>query len=331
MADNENIYSMAEKIIQDRRFEAVQKSKLRKAEIESKIPEISELNRYLSGISLRLMAIFSSGDNVEEKIEKEKKSSIQAKEMIEQQLVMHGYPKDYLEIPYVCSLCSDTGTYNGKRCECFINTVNNLFINNLNKNAQVNLSSFDTFRLSYYEKYQDAMRGVYNYCVRYAENFNPRTSKSILMYGKTGLGKTHLSLAIANEVIAKGYSVVYDSAMNFLRQIENEHFGRDSSGKDTLEIILSADLLIMDDLGAEYDSKFYVSAMYNIINTRINRSLPVIISTNLTTEQIEAKYEARITSRIFAEYDSLKFVGNDIRFIKKKNNMKSDSMHDDNL
>lgn len=331
MTDNKQIYSAAEEIVLDRRMKAQYTSAVRKAEVEAKIPEIAELNRYLSGISMRLMAIFSSGENPEAGIEKEKKDNAAAQIMIEQQLVMHGYPKDYLEMPYTCKLCGDTGTYNGKRCECFKNIVKNLFVNQLNKKAQVNLSSFDTFRLAYYDKYQDAMRGVYNYCVKYAENFNPASSGSILMYGKTGLGKTHLSLAIANEAIAKGYSVVYDSAVNFFRQIENEHFGRDTSGKDTLELILSADLLIMDDLGAEYDSKFYVSTLYNIVNTRINRSLPVIISTNLSTEQIEAKYDARITSRIFAEYDSLKFVGNDIRHIKKQNNMKFDSMHDGNI
>ncbi len=48
------------------------------------------------------------------------------------------------------------------------------------------------------------------------------------MTGGTGLGKTHLSLAIANEAIQKGYGVVYSSVGNLVTKLENEHFGRES-------------------------------------------------------------------------------------------------------
>ena len=138
------------------------------------------------------------------------------------------------------------------------------------------------------------------------------------MFGKTGLGKTHLSLSIANEVLKKGYNVLYDSAMNYLNQIEKEHFGRDISGKDTLSVLLTADLLILDDFGTEFEKSFYVSVIYNIINTRLNRGLPTIISTNLYHEEILEKYGERIFSRLFTVYKSMEFVGTDIRLIKRK-------------
>ncbi len=61
------------------------------------------------------------------------------------------------------------------------------------------------------------------------------------MYGETGLGKTHLSLAIANEVIKKGFSVVYDSAQNLFTRLEKERFGREGGNtEDTVH----RDLLI---------------------------------------------------------------------------------------
>ncbi|HBN11358.1 MAG TPA: DNA replication protein DnaC, partial [Ruminococcus sp.] len=100
---------------------------------------------------------------------------------------------------------------------------------------------------------------------------------------------------------------------------ENEHFGRDLSGKDTLELILSSDLLIIDDLGAEYDTRFSAATIYNIIDTRLNRSLPVIITTNLTHIEIEERYDARIISRLGCLYDYLKFTGKDVRYLKKNN------------
>ena len=137
------------------------------------------------------------------------------------------------------------------------------------------------------------------------------------MLGKTGLGKTHLSLAITKEVIIKGYSAAYDSIVNFLREIEKEHFGR--SDKDTLSLLLDVDLLVLDDLGSEFDSAFYSSTVYNIINSRLNKGLPTVISTNLSPQEMQKKYDDRIISRLFAMYDYLKFSGSDIRQQKKIN------------
>ena len=136
------------------------------------------------------------------------------------------------------------------------------------------------------------------------------------MYGKTGLGKTHLSLAIAAEVSKKGYKVIYGSAQNLLRKVEKEHF---SGGDDeTINSLLECDLLVLDDLGTEFESKFNASQVYNIINTRLNFSLPTIISTNLTMSELEGRYEQRVVSRLIGEYDVLMFIGNDVRQLKKK-------------
>lgn len=141
----------------------------------------------------------------------------------------------------------------------------------------------------------------------------------MLFYGRTGLGKTHLSLAIAHDVLGKGYEVIYDSIINLLEQVEREHFGRAQvDGIDTMAILQSVDLLILDDLGAEFQSPFYVSAIYNIINTRLNRGLPTIISTNLEFIDIKKRYEERIVSRLFAVYETMHFIGSDIRLMKKK-------------
>jgi DNA replication protein DnaC len=120
-------------------------------------------------------------------------------------------------------------------------------------------------------------------------------------------------------VLGNGYEVVYDSIINLLQQVEREHFGRDKSEVDTLYLLLHVDLLILDDLGTEFDSPFYVSTVYNIINTRINRGLPTIINTNLDLLSIRRRYEERIVSRLFAVYECMHFEGADIRLLKKKN------------
>ena len=108
------------------------------------------------------------------------------------------------------------------------------------------------------------------------------------------------------------------SIINLLDQVEKEHFGREKSDMDTLGLLLKVDLLILDDLGTEFNTSFNLSAIYNIINTRLNRGLPTIISTNLELMDLRNRYEERIMSRLFAVYETMHFIGSDIRLLKKK-------------
>ena len=80
--------------------------------------------------------------------------------------------------------------------------------------------------------------------------------------------------------------------------------------------VLNADLLILDDLGAEFSTSFTVSMVYNIINTRILKGLPTIISTNLWYDEISDKYGNRVYSRIIGNYTPLEFAGRDVRQLK---------------
>ena len=160
------------------------------------------------------------------------------------------------------------------------------------------------------------MARVLRYCQQYAEGFRP-DSPGIFMFGATGLGKTHLSLAIAGVVAAKGYSVAYGSVQDLLRRIENEHFGR-AEDAGTLDTLLSADLLILDDLGTEFDSPFSRSTIYNILNNRISASKPLILSTNLLPEEIEGKYTPRIVSRLFTQLVQMRFIGRDVRQLRRQ-------------
>ena len=106
-----------------------------------------------------------------------------------------------------------------------------------------------------------------------------------------------------------------------MSNIEKEHFDRAAnSGSDTLKILINADLLILDDLGSEFQTNFNESALYNILNSRINRGLPTIISSNLSGKDLQQKYNDRIVSRLLSVYKLLLFVGQDIRQLKRLQN-----------
>ncbi len=316
---NNGIFEKAQSMMKDRRQRAINENERRIQEINEKIPQIREVNAQIFNTGKDLIKLMTSKDKsqLDAKIEQLRRYNIGAQAMSRQILSANGYPQDYLDVHYCCDKCHDTGYIGGEFCDCFRKLCGSLSASELNKTSQIQLSSFDTFSLSYY-KGDDyfTMERILNFARNYAENFSP-DSESILMFGKTGLGKTHLSLAIANTVLSKGYSVIYDSIINILRKIEREHFSREHSA-EMINLVMDTELLILDDLGTEYETAFYASTIYNIINTRLNSGKPTIISTNLDYASIRRRYDERVVSRITAVYTCMEFKGEDVRYQKKR-------------
>ncbi len=319
MSINNNIYKEASDIITQRRIDAELYLEERQRIAESKCPEIAMINAQLAQTGIKLFESLSNGEDIKAQIAKLEAENLEAQKMLKKALIANGFREDHLEIKHTCEKCNDTGYFENKRCDCFFELVSQLSAKHLNSTSMLKLCSFDTFDLDYYKGLKtpdgtdvfERMKSVFEYCKNYAENFSP-DSCGIFMLGQTGLGKTHLSLAIAEKVISKGYSVAYDSIINFLMQVERDHFRR--SDTDTLPMLLEVDLLILDDLGSEYENNsFYASTIYNIINTRLNNGLPTIISTNLSPAQLQKRYDDRIISRLFSMFDYLRFFGEDIR------------------
>ena len=112
----------------------------------------------------------------------------------------------------------------------------------------------------------------------------------------------------------------YGTAQTFALSLERERFTRtEESGDDTLDLLNDCDLLIIDDLGMEISSSYIMSAIYNVIDTRIMLKKPTIISTNLSMLELEKRYTERFVSRVIGFYDRLPFRGKDIRMQKKLN------------
>ncbi len=320
---NETV-TKAKAILKKRKDKAEHNALIRKVEATAKIPELGECDEILSSAGLSVAKAIGMGADIEEHIKQISEINLSVQAKVRKLLKENGYPEDYLEIRYSCPKCNDTGFEGIYFCECYKNLLKEIALNKL---ASVSTSAgctFDNFDLNYYPLPVDPNLGIsprnrmtalLEYCKCYAEDFDTE-SESLYMHGATGLGKTHLSLAIANEVTKKGFQVVYDTAQNIFSSLEKEKFSYNNSYERENEI-LGCDLLIIDDLGSEFITNFTTAALYNIINTRINRSKPVIISTNLTEEELEAKYTQRVTSRIIGNYASLLFVGRDIRQLKR--------------
>lgn len=326
---NQAHFERAIQMVSQRRQRAIQENQDRLEEVSQRIPEVRELNRQLSKTCLQLLQLLTEGQDISSRLHDMQNQNLEAQSLVRQNLQKYGYPADYLEIHYTCEKCHDTGYLGGHFCTCLEDLCAKIAAEELNQSVRFSEQNFLNFSLDYYKNLKTengkscyrAMEAVFLFTKEYAKNFTT-ASPSLLLFGKTGLGKTHLSLSIAHEVLQKGYSVLYDSAVNFLRQVEKEHFGRGDYDGDTLDSLLGCDLLILDDLGTEFRSSFYQSVIYNIINTRQNRKKPTIISTNLDDNEISRIYDERVTSRMYATYIVLRFVGTDVRLLQKQEAMR---------
>ena len=324
MGYSSEIYSQSASILADRRKNAIELREKHRDEVREKSPEYIRIEKEMAETGLAVTKVMLSGGDVAPQMQKLRETNIALKMERSELLRLMGLPSDYLDYKFMCKECEDTGFVDGKICQCHLDLLKKLTFDKINEATPLSESTFKRFDVSYYPMETDEsgismrskMRIILQFCMDYSQSFNLH-SKSIFMCGETGLGKTHLGLAIANKVIANGFSVEYGSAQNIFGTLEKEYFSRKEDEKGRYEnLILNTDLLIIDDLGAEFSTAFTVASLYNIVNTRLLADKPVIISTNISSEEMESKYTRRITSRIFGNYELLGFVGRDIRQLK---------------
>lgn len=321
MAYSKETYKKAEQELAQRRSRALAERENHHRIAVETVPEILEAEEKMSLAGLAtIKAVGMGAADAKEYIQKLSEINLEAQAQRRLLLKSNGFPEDWLDVHYTCKKCEDKGFVSGIMCGCFKELLKSIEYEKLCSKLPVGNCRFDNFKLDYYPdgagtSPKKRMESVLNYCKAYADDFS-RRSPSLLLYGKTGLGKTHLSLAIAGKAVEEGYGVIYSSAQNLFNKLEKDKFGK--ADANTEEAILDCDLLIIDDLGAEFTTQFTVSALYNIVNSRELEGKPTIISTNLMPEQLTKAYGERIASRILSNYVMLYFDGSDIRQIKTR-------------
>ena len=289
-------------------------------------PRLREIDEQLRRTASRVLAAaLRQGRDPLPEIQRLKEENLSLQAERNTLLAELGLTEGDLENTPLCPLCGDTGYRGGELCRCLKAYYVEEQRKELSKLLDLGGQSFDTFDTDWYDSQRalgktksarEHMEWVYDTCVEYAHNFGKRPA-NLLLFGRPGLGKTHLSAAIAREVSGKGYSVVYDTAGHVFERFEAQKFGRDEADRD-VERVLNCDLLILDDLGTEMTTAFVQSALYQIINSRLLEKRSTIVSTNLMPEALAQRYSPQIASRIEGEYQLLPFVGEDIRTLKKK-------------
>lgn len=321
MSYKRSVYIKAKDILSQRKATAEKEAEMRHSAAVAICPELAQVEREMASHGADVVKAVGMGANLDEYIKNLATANLRAQAKRKELLKNAGFPEDYLDVKYTCEICKDTGYNKEFYCQCYRKLIRDVARQELGANSPLKKCTFDSFRLDRYPDVVDSVIGInqrehmknnFEYCKDYAKNFTT-DSPGLFMYGKTGLGKTHLSLAIANEVIDKGYDVYYGSIQSIMDKLESEHFGRLPREDSIKEDVLNCDLLIIDDLGTEFTTQYTTAELYNIINSRILSSLPTIISTNLDLTEIAQTYSQRVASRIIGNSDAMYFCGKDIR------------------
>lgn len=322
MGYNKENYIRIRQAYADKNLRAKEAAEQRASELHALYPELLKIDRVLKETGLNILRESMKGrEGLDERIAKLRESNRELQALRAQYLQSIGYPADYTSVKYECQVCKDTGFVGTKLCECMRRDLILAGYESSGIGKLIRTQSFETFRLEYYSRSPEERRNmerVLGICKGYAERFEAGKGDNLLFCGTTGLGKTHLSTSVAKVVIERGFDVVYDTAQNLLSDFEYERFGKsygDNAEPRTVKYF-DCDLLIIDDLGTEMTNQFTVSCLYNVINTRINQSKAMLISTNLTQNEIRDRYSDRITSRLFGDFMALRFTGKDIRLQK---------------
>ena len=295
------------------------------AQAYAQVPRLREIDMLLRrSMAVAAQAVFAEGGDIQSTMAEVKNANL-ALQHERKELIAANFPNGQLEETPVCKTCGGSGYLGSNMCTCLQALCREEQKKELNQ-LTTGREHFGAFRLDYYPEQVDRTYGAsprmimernLQYCMRYAESFTDGIG-NLLFVGGTGLGKTFLSACIANAVADKGFSVAYESAPQLFAKLEKNRFNPDDQSRLDAANFENCDLLIIDDLGTEMPGNFVTAALYSLLNERLLNNKCMLISTNLTAEEIAKRYSPQIASRMQGSFKGLTFVGEDIRIKKAR-------------
>lgn len=333
------IYNQIQKEYDLKRQRAIDIANSKKQQLYKDHPTLEELEHRKNLLAVKFTKKMLLADNISRQIEEENiKIELEKidykiiKELKKLNLTLSDF-----EPEFECNICNDTGKVdkNGivRECTCFSQRLINETYKQSNM-LKLSDENFLSFEYAYYSskankaKYgiekspRENIERIVELSKIFANNIDNPEQKNLMFTGNTGLGKTFLANSIANEVLKQGKSVVYQTAPILMDKIIEYKYSPDKTGKlkDQYNKIFDVDLLIIDDLGTETMSNNKFTELFNIINTRLLKNKKILISTNLTLNELYNTYDERVVSRLIGNFTICKLVGEDIRLKKKRIN-----------
>ncbi len=317
MALSREQYEFIMRGYQERQTQNFHELNKRRQKIYTLIPEYQQLEEAVASASVERarMLIDGEADNLAEYRRRIAENAAAREQLLQE----HGFPPDYLEPIYTCSVCQDTGYIEGEKCHCFRKQEITLLYEQSNIQKMIEKENFSTLSYEYYQgedltRFQNAVNMSKDFVAGFKNHY-----QNLFFYGTVGTGKSFLSGCIAKELLSMGHSVIYFSANGLFEKLSRYSF--DTKSKDSLynfyKDLYNCDLVIIDDLGTEVTNSFVTSQLFGLLNERHMRQKSTIISTNLSLEELRDRYSDRVFSRITSNYSICKLTGQDIRIQRK--------------
>jgi len=295
----------------------------KQAQVYRKVPRIQEIDKQMRQNMLQAaISAFSEGARGAMENARVRNKQLQCERDV---LMAENFEPDYWNDAPFCTTCGGSGYVGSTMCHC----LKALCVDEQRKELGAiftGAESFDSFRLDYYpdafvpqmgSSYRIIMEKTLKACREYARSFG-EGSGNLLLSGGTGLGKTHLALAIGKAVGEMGYAVTYETAVSLFAKLEQDKFNSTEETRRAVEKLEKCDLLIVDDLGTEMTGQFTTSALYGLLNTRLMTKKAMVITTNLNVDDASKRYSPQIASRLYGDFVRLTFVGSDIRVLRNR-------------
>jgi DNA replication protein DnaC len=139
--------------------------------------------------------------------------------------------------------------------------------------------------------------------VKYLQNLdeNIAAGRSVVMAGPPGTGKTHLACAMITAIIKSGHTAIYTSVLDAARDVKSTYGNQPTRFASELEAYqhyTAPDVLVIDEVGVQYQTDAEAIIVWEIINRRYNDMKVTILISNETWDEMTAKLGERIMDRM---------------------------------
>lgn len=322
-----------EEVYQARRDTQARALDLRRTKIFEEHPHLEELYRQIN-----LHQIFHAKNQILGKEDQEVALKLKEYQNLRDEYMRnHGISKEELRLKFFCEHCQDRGFVDGPegigKCACMLKIQEGLRYGQAHLSKRIEKENFDNFDLTLFDhkkKYEfiegsgvfrterENILAIRRASELFIERFDEPSTKSLFFYGKVGLGKSFMCSCIAKALFDKGKTVLYFTMSELIDILQLYNFDRELFfERYTMEDYFAlerSDLLILDDLGAELTNSFVKTALFNIINARMINQKKMVISTNLTPDEVMERYDERISSRLIEYAEFYEFFGENKRW-----------------